>query len=70
MSILNISGTFGLLGLFKTWSGAPTRIDISSKRPAEVASRRTRSAPMAPVPPFRDADRFFEEDCERWDGLA
>jgi hypothetical protein len=67
MSILNISSSFGILNLFKTWSPAPGHLDATPVRPAEVPARRTRTAP-AMLP--HDPDRFFEEDCERWDGLS
>ena len=73
MSILNISGTFGVFNLFKTWSADAARIDAGSKlaaaaESAEFTTRRTRTVIPAPAPHY--VDRFAEEDCERWDGLS
>jgi hypothetical protein len=69
MSVLNINGGFGLLGFFKGWTGdSAARMDPSpaAVRPTELPPRRVRPATPTHV---RDAERF-EEDCERWDGLA
>ena len=69
MSILNISGGFGLMALIKGFAtDSASRMDMPVvRRQVETPVRRVRVAPMMPV--VREVERF-EEDCERWDGMA
>lgn len=68
MSILSISGYgFGIMSLVKGFAGETARLGtVPVRRTAEVPVRRVRSVVLTHV---REPE-MFEEDAERWDGLA